>query len=87
MWSKNKPKRFEYYLIIQSKECVSQIGICITNCALIQKIFRVKALQISVQNQNFDAMVILTKVNPNLVDILEILKFDTHLSTNLRNCP
>ena len=32
-------------------------------------------------------VVILTKVNPNLVDILEILKLDTHLSTNLRNCP
>ena len=87
MWSKNKPKRSEYYLIIRSKECVPQIGICVTNCALIQKYFRFKALQISVQNQNFDAMVILTKVNPNLVDILEILKFDTHLSTNLRNCP
>ena len=26
-------------------------------------------------------------VIPNLVDILEILKLDTHLSTNLRNCP
>ena len=32
-------------------------------------------------------VVILTKVNPNLVDILEILKLDTLLSTNLRNCP
>ena len=28
-----------------------------------------------------------TKVNPNLVDNLEILKLDTHLSTDLRNCP
>ena len=31
--------------------------------------------------------VILTKVIPNLTDILEILKLYTHLSTNLSHCP
>ena len=31
--------------------------------------------------------VILTKVSPNLADILEILKLYTHLSTNLSHCP
>ena len=32
-------------------------------------------------------VVILTKISPNLADILEILKLYTHLSTNLSNCP
>ena len=32
-------------------------------------------------------VVILTKVNPDLFDILEILKLYTHLSTTLSNCP
>ena len=32
-------------------------------------------------------MIILTKVSPNLADILEILKLYTHLSINLSYCP
>ena len=31
-------------------------------------------------------VVILTKISPNLADILEILKLYTHLSTNFSNC-
>ena len=88
MWSENKPKRSEHYLVIWSKKCVPQNldmhhKLCLNSRIFLGQYF----INIFLKSILWYNVVILTIVSRNLAIILEILELYTHLSTDLSNCP